>query len=124
MQAKQDSRDPSGPLVCPESSRTLKPGFARSPSTEATVFSCAPPMIKRVMTCVMRMARAFRLIHIHSDGSDRAAFCLAHPLEDFLVLGRAFHCILEVKLRVFDSGFGILLFVSNVKKAVIKGGRH
>jgi len=31
------------------------PGFWRRPSTEATVFSCAPPTTSRVMMCVTRI---------------------------------------------------------------------
>ena len=37
----------------PESTST--PGFSRRPSTDAIVFSWAPPTIKRVMTCVTRI---------------------------------------------------------------------
>src|SRR5882757_9939893 len=53
-----DSSEPSEPVVGPEIKSTSTPGFWRRPSTEATVFSWAPPTMSRVMTWVTRMARS------------------------------------------------------------------
>src|SRR5664280_258926 len=54
--AASASSEPSGPIVGPEIKLTSTPNFWRSPCTVARVFSCAPPMMSRVMMCVTRMA--------------------------------------------------------------------
>src|SRR5438552_10158865 len=58
MVATSDSIEPSGPVVGPEINFTSMSGRWRSPSTEFTVFSCAPPTMIRVMTCVTRIAES------------------------------------------------------------------
>ena len=49
------SREPSGPGEGPAIKSVRKFGRPCRPRTVAMVFSCAPPIMRRVMTCVTRM---------------------------------------------------------------------
>src|SRR6185436_101732 len=96
--AKADSIDPSGPIVGPETRWGSTPCFSRRPKTVATVFSWAPPMTRRVIIWVTRIA----------EGSARTGLQFRKPRADEVGL---FHVarggIRQVKLIIEDGGIGI-----------------
>src|SRR6266496_5558321 len=99
MVATSDSIEPSGPVLGPEINFTSMSGRWRSPSTEFTVFSCAPPTMSRVMTCVTRIAesltaRGLELLESFGDS-----------LRLFLGVGRG---VLQIRFVMFDGGGNVL----------------
>src|SRR5207245_10552184 len=103
------SREPSGPVVGPEIRSITRAPLPRKPRTEAIVFSCAPPTINRVMTCVTRIAA----------GSAWRRFELREPLPDglgFLEIGRG---VAQVKLVISNNAVGVISAVGNFTEAVI-----
>src|SRR6185295_5404727 len=102
-----DSMEPSGPVVGPESRRTSRPGFWRKPRTEATVFSCAPPTINRVITCATRIT-----------GSMAGFLQLVEPVGHHFVFLRAGRRVFQVGLVILYGGRVILLPVGDFSEAV------
>src|SRR6266496_3372712 len=92
LPANESSSEPSGPRVGPEMSPTSRSGLSPRPRTEATVFSCAPPRMSRVMMCVTRMR----------PGSIAAGLQVADPLLDDSAFRDATWGGLEVLLVVAD----------------------
>src|SRR2546422_6572169 len=92
LPANESSSEPSGPRVGPEMSPTSTSGLSPRPRTEATVFSCAPPRMSRVMMCVTRMR----------PGSIAARLQVADPLLDELAILNTPRRGLEVLLVVAD----------------------
>src|SRR2546422_1012679 len=98
--ARQFSSEPSGPVVGPEIRATSNPGLARRPSTEAIVFSWAPPTINRVMTCVTRMTRGSRFRLATGAESLQAGL---HKLR----FRRARNGVGQIGLVTLDGGVGV-----------------
>src|SRR5580765_5107733 len=110
MDATSDSIEPSGPVVGPEINFTSMFGRWRSPSTEFTVFSCAPPTISRVMTCVTRIA----------ESAARGALELPESFCDLLRLpadgGRG---VLQIGFVMVDRGGNVLAAKGDFPEAII-----
>src|SRR6185503_3704153 len=110
MEAISDSIEPSGPAVGPDINRTSMSGRWRSPSTEFTVFSCAPPTMSRVMTCVTRIAESVA----------RGALELLESFGDLLGLtsgvGRG---VFQIGLVILDRGGNVLAAEGDFPEAVI-----
>ena len=86
--------------------------FCLSPRTDAMVFSCAPPTIKRVMTCVtrihaqrftFRLCRRLMIIRFSSSNSGLSAL----------------RGILEIEVVILPGRFEIIPFESDFSQAVV-----
>src|ERR1051326_4324878 len=109
MVATSDSIEPSGPVVGPEINLTSMSGFWRRPSTELTVFSCAPPTMSRVMTCVTRIA----------ESAARGALELGESFGDLLRLGRVRRGVLQIGFAMFDGGGHVLFSEGDFTQTVM-----
>src|SRR5574342_481206 len=103
------SSEPSGPRVGPEMRSTSRPGFRRSPRTEATVFSWAPPITRRVMTCVIR---------IRGEESGRR-FETFNALAEVAGLVGAGSGVSQGKFEITDGGVGVALAHGDFAQAAI-----
>src|SRR6266516_5552426 len=110
MVATSDSIEPSGPVVGPEINFTSMSGRWRSPSTESTVFSCAPPTMSRVMTCVTRIAESI------ADGGLEVLESFGDLLRLFSAVGRG---VLQISFVMFDGGGNVLPAEGDFSEAVI-----
>src|SRR5437868_5790708 len=110
--ANRFSREPSGPSVNPEIKSTCRSGFSRNPRTEPTVFSCAPPIINRVMTWVTRIqARSRRAVF---------EFCQA-GIHQFDIFGEIRRRVCLVEFVISNRRVGVFFSISNFTEVEIHG---
>ena len=103
------SRDPSAPVVGPETSETSMSPACFRPWTVVSVFSCAPPTTRRVMTCVTRIRSGCGLVEV------------LQPLADLGGLDGVGGCVAEVEAEVVDGLVAVVAPEGDLAEAVVDG---